>query len=481
MLGVAVAFGKSLLGPFHFDDRSLFSNPLVTDVSGWWRIWTPIQTRPLTFFTFWLNYRLGGENPIGYHAVNLLLHGAVVLLLYHVLRKLINKNAAFFAAGFFAIHPIQSEAVAYVFARGSLLCALFCLLSLNEWLRGRRWPAVAWFALALLAKEECVTFPFVIILLLVSLKAFEKEDRPAAGAMFALAGIAGLRAAFATKVVAGSGAGFTAGVTPFHYVAAQGLAIVRYLRLLVVPWGFTIEPDLLDRNAYLCVLAWIGTIVLIGFARSGFGRLKWGFWCIAGLVLLIPSSSVFPAADLAADHRMYLPMIAFAAIAGLVARNWNVWIPGAVAMGLIFLSFLRMDVWKTEHSLWEEAASESPNKVRPLIQLSRTATTDQALDLLIQAKMVAPNDASIAADLGVLWFKMGRRDNALQEFGRALALTPHDPNAMANRGAALLSLGQNDAAQRDLEQALKIDPCLESARINLEHLGRPLPACPTAK
>ena len=38
----------------------------------------------------------------------------------------------------------------------------------------------------------------------------------------------------------------------------------------------------------------------------------------AGLILLLPSSSIFPAADLAADRRMYLPMLAFAAAAGLV-------------------------------------------------------------------------------------------------------------------------------------------------------------------
>ena len=63
---------------------------------------------------------------------------------------------AWFAAAIFAVHPMQSEAVNYIFARSTLLMSLFCLLSLNDWLRGRHWRAVLWFTLGLLSKEEAV-------------------------------------------------------------------------------------------------------------------------------------------------------------------------------------------------------------------------------------------------------------------------------------------------------------------------------------
>ena len=481
LLGVAVAFGGSLRGTFHFDDYSLLSNPLVTQPSGLWRIWNPIQTRPLTYLTFWLNYRLGGRNPIGYHTVNLLLHAAVALLLFHVLRKLIDENAALIAAGIFAVHPIQSEAVAYIFARGTLLCTLLCLASANDWLNGRRWNSVVWFAAALLAKEECVTFPLVIILFLLSRKALKREALPPVALMLALSVLAGLRAVVATKFVGGSGAGFTAGIGPFHYLADQGLAILRYFRLVVVPWGFTVDADLRHALPWLRVLAWAAVIGLLIAARYRFANVREGFWFIAGMLLLIPSSTIFPAADLTADRRMYLPMIAFAALVGLLAQNWHIWIPGAVAMVLIALSFLRMHVWQTEHALWKEAVQRSPGKLRPLVQLSRTAPPDEALDLLLQAKTIAPKDAAIASELGVLWLKLGEGQNALTEFGRALALDPHSPAALVNRGVGLLALGQDKAALHDFEAALAIDPCNQPARTNVENLGRPLPACPTAK
>src|SRR5437764_594472 len=156
------AFGASLASSFHFDDYAIFADPSIATPAGWWEVWRPIQTRPLTYFTFWLNFELGGKNPVGYHAVNLALHLAAVLLLYDILRRLLYRPAALFAAAVFAVHPMQAEAVNYVWARGTLLMTVFCLLSWRSWLDRRYWTAVLWFGLALVAKEECAAFPLFL-------------------------------------------------------------------------------------------------------------------------------------------------------------------------------------------------------------------------------------------------------------------------------------------------------------------------------
>ncbi len=121
-----VAFGWSLAGGFHFDDYALFSNP---DVISW------TSTRPLTNLTFWLNQQLGGSNPLGYHAFNLALHLATVLLLRSALSRVVPARIALIAALLFAVHPTQSEPVNYIFARGSLLATLLCVASLRSWSR----------------------------------------------------------------------------------------------------------------------------------------------------------------------------------------------------------------------------------------------------------------------------------------------------------------------------------------------------------
>ncbi len=462
-LAAIAAFGASLFGSFHFDDYSVAGNAHLT--------WDALQTRPLTMFTFWLNSRLGGAEAMGWHAVNLLLHAGATLMLFHVLRQLMRVWAALLAAACFAVHPIQSEAVAYVFARGSILCTLLCLVSWSDWVRGRRWSAVVWFGFALLAKEECVTFPVFLAVVLRWRGTLTREDRGPLITMLGLSAAAGLRAVVATKMVAGSGAGFTAGISPLAYLAEQGLAIFRYIRLLVVPWGFTIDPTVSG-------VPWLGWAAVLILVAAAWWKRK--IWFLGGLVLLLPSSSIFPAADLAADHRMYLPMIAFSAGIGAIVERWKKWVPSAAGAVLAVLSMMRMTVWRTERSLWEEAARESPGKVRPLVQLARTAPTDEALGLLIKARTMAPSDAGIASELGVLWLRMGRKGDALREFGRALALAPHDPHAIANRGAALMALGQTDAARRDFQAALNLDPCLREARLNMQALHGALPHCSTA-
>ena len=183
---VLAVFWGVLAAPFHYDDFALLLDPAITSPSGWLDCFRLEQTRPLTWFSFWLNYQLSGANPAPWHAVNLGLHLANALLLWTSFQALLPGRASWFAAFFFALHPIQVESVAYVYARGILLATLFCLLALRLWIAGRRWHALAAFSLALLAKEECAAFPVFLLLLHLSTARNAKERTPIA-AMLALA------------------------------------------------------------------------------------------------------------------------------------------------------------------------------------------------------------------------------------------------------------------------------------------------------
>src|SRR5439155_22103201 len=100
---------------------------------------------------------------------------------------------------------------------------------------------------------------------------------------------------------------------------AQGPVILSYLRLLIVPYGFTVDPDIAVSPLSIGLAAWMALGALAWIAWRYLRPA--GAWFIAGVILLLPSSSVFPAADLAADRRLYLPMFAFAAgVALLLAR-----------------------------------------------------------------------------------------------------------------------------------------------------------------
>ena len=458
-----LAWGASLAGKFHFDDYNLFVDPVITSTRGWYQVWRPIQTRPLSQFTFWLSFALAGATPWAFHVWNLALHATASLLVWRTLRMVVAERAAVTAAVMFAIHPVQAEVVNYVFARSTALSTVLCLVVFWLWLRDRIWPAVALFALALLAKEECVTFPLFLALVDWSRG---KRRWNAVGTMLGLAFLLGLRVLIATKFVPQGGGGFASRITPFEYFTAQGLVIVRYLRLLVVPWGFTVDPEI------RIVVPWLAWTTVVAVAGIAWQRVKsWGVWIFGALILLIPSSSIFPADDLAADRRMYLPMIAVCAAFGVFAVRVNRRALVVVGVLLVALSSLRTQVWNSERRLWEEAVERSPDKVRPRIQLARSLPEASGVTVLEEASRRFPNEFDIETERGRLLLATARPLDALGAFGKALALRPSSAMALNNRGVALAAMGQIDAARGDFERALKADPCFGEASSNLRKLG----------
>jgi protein O-mannosyl-transferase len=464
------AFGGCIFAAFEFDDFALFSKSPVMLPARWIDCFR--QTRPLTELTFWLNDAIFGRSPISWHVVDLLLHLAVVALVYDVLRKLIGDRAGLIAAAIFAVHPMMTEPVAYVFARATLLATLFSLLAMRSWIAGRFWIATLWFAAGMLAKEECAALPLVLILLpsndrslrsrLGSLLSRDHRERSFAFlSMLVVAAAIGVRTMLAAAAIQGSGVGANAGISPLAYLASQGVVIWRYLRLFAIPWGFSIDPSLERPSLWLALLAWaaLGAVCAIPFR----GR----FWFLMGLLLLAPSSSILAAADLAADRRMYLPMIAFCACAGVLLEKVDRRVIVATVLALIAISIRYSILWAHPEALWNEAKRLAPQAARPRIQLARLLPPEQGLAELQDA----PDVESVATERGRLLMTLGRPAEALSAFGRALALNPNDARAISNRAVALVALGSRDTAIAEFQRALEKDACLSDARENLAKLG----------
>ena len=231
----------------------------------------------------------------------------------------------------------------------------------------------------MLGKEECAAVP-VFLLLLDTSRKHRLAWKPLAG-MLGVALALGLRTVWATTVVPGSQAGLQAGISPLSYFATEGVAVLRYLRMVILPWGFTVDPQIDKPSLPLAALAWGLVAVLILAASRRFGNLREGFWLLGGLILLAPSSTILPAADLAVDRRMYLPMIAFSALLGLLLErtNWKTTTP--IVLVLAAVSFHYASLWRNPEELWTEAVRQSPEKIRPRIQLARSVEPGRALSI----------------------------------------------------------------------------------------------------
>ena len=460
LLGAALAaFGVSLFSGFHWDDYGIFSDPVLTAPSGWMGIWGLRRTEPLTNLTFWLNYQVGGRDPFTYHLIALALYLGAALLAYECLRRLLPERAALAAAAVFAIHPMQAEAVNYVWARADLLGGAFCLAALLAWLSGRRWMGVACFAGAVLSNEYCLAFPVVLLLAEGRACPTPTKRAPAIVAMFTLSAAALARLIYMQRAS-----------HALKYFLAEGPAIWRYLRLLAFPYGFTVDPDLRVPAVWLGALAWAAILAAAVLTWRWRGR-EWSLWLLAGLVLLLPSSSCLPLADYYADHRMFLAMFAFAAAAGLLLTRVKT---PALAVGVVtvltLLSAVRTTVWLDDKALWQEAVRRAPEKVRPKIQLSRNLPATEALEVLQRAQAEAPHDPAIPAEMGKVLLQERQVDPALIAFGEALALDPNKAEYYTDRGVALYMSGLTERARADFERALDIDPNFTEATENLRKL-----------
>ena len=175
---VAVSYLPAMLwGGFVWDDRIMTNAEPVRDVSGLWQIWfSPSDIEgehhywPLVYTTFWLEHKLWGFDPTGYHIVNVLLHLMNTLLLWHLLRRLVVPGA-WVVAAVFAVHPLHVESVAWVIERKDVLSGLFYLAAVLAWLRFVEQPnsrRYAWslvlYAASLLSKSIVVTLPVALLI-----------------------------------------------------------------------------------------------------------------------------------------------------------------------------------------------------------------------------------------------------------------------------------------------------------------------------
>ena len=93
LIATVIVYIPSLRAGFIMDDNAMLTeNPLIAAADGIRRFWYTAQPvnffGPVTASTLWIEWRLWGLHPFGYHATNLALHCAEVLLLWGILRRL---------------------------------------------------------------------------------------------------------------------------------------------------------------------------------------------------------------------------------------------------------------------------------------------------------------------------------------------------------------------------------------------------------
>lgn len=267
-------YSASLWAPFVYDDAHfIVKNPVVN-------FQRPISlhgVRSMTLFTYRINYLFGGDDPLGYHIVNLALHCMNGLLVYSVVRLLAWSDLpALFAAGLFLLHPLQTEAVIYASGRTELLAAFFVLLSMLYYLRERPHVAFVFFGLAVMSKESAIVLPLAIM-------AYELIRRRVPHWTVFVGLLSSIPA-----VMLGYRTLEHADRSWFAHLFIQSANFAHYLTMLILPFGLTIDHDPeiypLVIGAALA-LTFCGALVAAWWMRGGYPLVSFAVLWVAAFVL----------------------------------------------------------------------------------------------------------------------------------------------------------------------------------------------------
>ncbi len=409
-VAVILCYSNSLQGDFQFDDDlTITENERIKDLNNYLKMdWVSAGldgSRPVTEFTFALNYAVGGLNPTGYHFLNLLIHLAVVSLVYVFTRDMIFLSGhekpeipAIIVAGIFGLHPVQSESVSYISQRSEALASLFYLMSLLLFIKaGRKGTAVHGlflyvaglfaFFLGLGSKEIIVTLPLVYLLydfyFLEKKSLLKRLIIPAPFIIAVLIYIIKRLLILKDNTMMGFGVRET---TIWEYLMTQFRVIVTYLRLIVFPVNQNLDYDYpVSRHFFEpgVVLSFVFLFLIVAFAiifRHKFKAASFGaLWFF---IVVSPTSSFVPIIDVIFEHRIYLAM--WGIVMATVMLSYNVYeklsfkFPDnfkkikRISMMIIVLLLMilgislheRNRVWQSKLSLWTDVASKSPNKAR---------------------------------------------------------------------------------------------------------------------
>ncbi len=415
--GATLAYLNSFSGVFLFDDVSILSDTRLESLSSY-VAQLGGMIRPAVKFTYVIDRLLWGENPVGYHLVNVLLHLGCGTLFYTIILGFVRGEPArggapattipFWSALLFLVHPIGTETVTYLSGRAGGLMAFFYLSALYLYLRASSplrasafsWTylaAIACFVLALLSKETALTFPLALILVEAVARGRRGSDLRNAVLRFQLP-FWGVLVVFLVLAAFQSRYAYlldtSLSIRPLSENLLTQVTVVAYaLSLFVLPGRLCIEHDLPLAGS---MLAWptVGALLLLAGLLAAavllvrrnplaaFG-ISWFF------LQLLPTNSVIPRYDLLSDRNLYLsaPGLFLALVSlwvALLARmrvstGASPWRHAAVGVMriapiallplLIGLTIARNAKYADPVAFWSDAVEKAPAKARPHVNL----------------------------------------------------------------------------------------------------------------
>jgi len=394
--------------------------------------------RPIFSALFTINYALFGTQPWGWHLVSIIIHSTATVLVFLVARELTEREwVSALTAVLFAVHPAHAESVAWISGVTDPLMALLLLPAFLFYLRFRKSGtkylfavSLAFFFLALLAKETAIALPFVVAGCELLYFDQEREVRRRLMSVVKLSGLFIVPATiyFLLRYKALSVLVF--GGQPRYPLLPALLTIpfatVKYLALMLLPWGYSYQhytsfvETVFSLNFVIPVIILAAIVVGAVFSKSK-ELIVALLWFIVMLAPALAALRQFEPAYLLQERYLYVPSIGICL---------------AIALGIN---------WIAEHGVFG-----------------------------LRGRAVA---ITLAAILAIVWTAVLIRQNAVWDdtvsvYRNSVAVSPRSPAAHAMLSRSLYDAGRPLLAEAEARAALDLDPRLSTAYMNLSYFAR---------
>jgi tetratricopeptide (TPR) repeat protein len=507
-----LAYLPALRGGFIWNDSDYVTAPALRSLAGLLRIWTRVgatqQYYPLLHSAFWVQHRLWGDSPLGYHLATVLLHAASAVLFALVLRRLLSGGpeegqplggAAWLAALVFALHPVHVESVAWISEQKNTASLAFYLAAALAYLRfdedrrpGSYAAALGLFACSLLCKTVTATLPAALLVVFWWRRGGLRWRRDVVPLIpwLALGAAAGLFSSWVERRYVGAeGADFD--ISGAARVLVAGRAVWFYIGKLAWPFGlnFLYPRWSVDPSAPWQWLFPLGVIAvgaaLWALRRRGRGPLAAYLFFVGSLFPALGFVNLYGARySWVWDHWQYLADLGPIAIA-CVGLTWA-WsaspLPRGLGTGLAaaLLALLGSLTWAhcrmfhDDETLYRTTLERNPgswlarNNLGTLLG-SVPGRETEAIAQLQEAVRIEADLATSNYNLATVLARVpGRSKEAIAAFEEALRLMPAYADAHSNLGIVLARTpGRLDDAVAQYKEALRILPGSAETHNNL--------------
>lgn len=503
-----IIYSNSLGGEFAWDDEYfVVKNIHIRSIENFPAFFTNPQTiafgelakdvyRPLTAFSYSLNYFFSKLNTFGYHLTNVLFHSANGVLVFSLVMLLTGSiYVAFLSAVFFVSHPVQTEVVSWISGLSSVQFLFFYLISLITYVKYRDSKNSLFFALSVISfafsifsKEMAITLPVLIILFDIYFPKESSVRKKIAGYIpyFAIAAFYLMMRSFLLKRVSQCA---WWGDSPYSTFLTMSKVIVDYIQLLFYPVKLCAfyflqpsksiaEPGVILSIAVLALII-AGIFLMFKRAKMLSFAMAWFF------ITILPVSNIVPLKALMAERFLYLPAIGFCLAAAVLINMIFEKAPllkshlrkaGIVIAALIVIFYSARTIIRNEE--WKDAVtiSRSIIKVSPLNPWGLTSlgaaqmgkgNLEEAEKTLRKAVSISRDYASAHNALGFCYLEMERYEEAIGELEKASRLDPENVETHNSLGVAFASLKKYDAAEKEFRAAVKKDGNFVSGYLNI--------------